>query len=262
MLEPISVYYEEVFPNWLVRESQTNNHILMMITHGELIYTLNGKDYHLKKDDILYIPKSITRSATSIIPHKWYVIHFNYKGDGGELPILSNNEPVCISFHQSDYLRQRVSFLIQHWLKKPKYASTLYHSIILELLTMVNEEVDSGKNYDKAFVLVIQIQDYITQHYRENITIEQLAEMVDRSSNYVSSIFKKTTGMTISAYKQQIKISVACDLLTSSTMNIGEISNYLGFCEQSYFNKVFKKMTGTLPSTFLDENIIVWRSDN
>ncbi|MDE1549815.1 AraC family transcriptional regulator [Jeotgalibaca caeni] len=259
MLEPISVYFEECGENWFVTETIASSHILLMMTHGEIIYTLNRETFHLKKNDVLFIPKGIIRKAKSITPHTWNVVHFQYQGEGEALPLLQKDEAFLVHFHQNEYLKQRFSLLIQHWLRKPKFASTMHHSILLEILTIINEEKETGRAYDKASVLAAQIQDYIVHHYRENVTLEELAELVDRTPNYISSVFKKTTGQSISAYKQQIKILAACDLLSKSQMNVGEVSSYLGFCEQSYFNKIFKKVTGTLPSTYLEERIRVWR---
>src|SRR5690606_22329985 len=97
-------------------------------------------------------------------------------------------------------------------------------------------------------------------HYRRTIPIQELADLVQRTPNHISRLFKEATGQTITAYMQQIRISAACDLLANSQMNVGEVAEYLGFCEQSYFNKVFKKHTGTLPSAYMKEKIKRWKA--
>jgi AraC-like DNA-binding protein len=55
-------------------------------------------------------------------------------------------------------------------------------------------------------------------------------------------------GQTPIDYIHQVKVSVACELLKGGGMTIAEISDHLGYCEQSYFHRIFKKFTGVAPT--------------
>lgn len=90
--------------------------------------------------------------------------------------------------------------------------------------------------------------------------MDELARLVERSPNYISRLFKEETGQTVTDYTQQLRITAACDLLANSQMNVREVSDFLGFCEQSYFNKVFKRLTGTLPSAYMKEKVRRWKA--
>lgn len=262
MIEPVSIYFEHCEPNWHVPKGKTSNHILILITSGSILYTVEDRTFSLQKGDILFVPKGVWRYASnpSKKAHEMYVAHFRYRGDGDELPMLI--EPKCCLTRpfNFDYMKQRFSLLTQHWLRKSKYSDTICHSILLEMLAVINEEADSQSMQGKSYSIVMQLQAYILTHYRQTIPMAELAEHVERTPNYVSSLFKQVTGQTVTDYIQQIRIAAACDLLANSQMNVGEISDFLGFCEQSYFNKVFKKCTGTLPSTYIKEKVQIWKS--
>lgn len=264
MLEPVAIYYEHCESGWHVPEAPTNNHILLLLTHGAITYRIEDRDYRLTKGDLLYVPQGAVRSAfnPSTEHHEMYVAHYQYSGDGDGLPILTHHHPRHVSLMQFDYMRQRFSLLAQHWLRKHRYGPTLIHSVLLEMLAIVEEENASHTHEDKAYSLVSQLQNHIATHYRRTIPMQELARLVDRTPNYVSRLFKEATGQTITDYIQQIRITAACDLLANSQMNVGEVSDFLGFCEQSYFNKVFKRLTGTLPSTYMKEKVKIWKSTN
>ncbi|NQX59673.1 helix-turn-helix domain-containing protein [Paenibacillus qinlingensis] len=262
MIQPVAVYFENCEPNWHVPKGMTNNHIVILMTNGNIRYTIEDQIFSMQKGDLLFVPQGVWRSAMNPTkePHDMYVAHFHYQGDGDGLPLLITPNRCITRPFNFDYMKQRFSLLTQHWLRKSVYSHTICHSILLEILAVMNEEIESQSTQGKSYSIVMLLQAYILDHYHRTITLTELAEYADRTPNYVSTIFKQVTGLSVIDYIQQIRIAAACDLLTNSQMNVGEISDFLGFCEQSYFNKVFKKCTGTLPSTYMKEKVQVWKS--
>lgn len=260
MIEPIAVYFEHCRPGWQVPAAKTANHIFILVTSGSVSYQIDGNPYQVFRGSVLFVPQGVIRQAHSGAPdgHDMYAVHFRHSPGEENLPILTGSRVhMCKPFH-FEYLRQRCSFLTQNWLRKSAFRETLCHCRLLEVLAHVSEEAESGHTPAKVYSLVMQLQEYIVKHYREPISIADLAKYVNRSPNYVSSIFKKATGETIGSYVQGIKVAAARDLLTNSSMSIGEISDYLGYCEPSYFNRVFKRITGVSPSAFVKEGVKVW----
>nr|WP_268515848.1 AraC family transcriptional regulator [Bacillus atrophaeus] len=68
---------------------------------------------------------------------------------------------------------------------------------------------------------------------------------------YLSSLFRKQTGKSITAYKNELLIEQAIDIFKKSNKNITEVSNKLGFSNPYYFSRVFKRVTGVSPSVYL-----------
>lgn len=88
---------------------------------------------------------------------------------------------------------------------------------------------------------------YISEHLAENITREMLAEHVYLNSAYLSRLFKKEKGMSITDYLLQERMRIARDLIESSTLPISDIAQSVGFSNFSYFAKMFKKVHNVNP---------------
>jgi YSIRK-targeted surface antigen transcriptional regulator len=107
-------------------------------------------------------------------------------------------------------------------------------------------------NYSKN---VLACQNYVQKHLYENISVSDLSGVLDVNPNYLSELFKKEVGVTLSEYMQKEKIEEAKRLLTSTLHPILDISTRLSFHDQSHFTKLFKKFTGMTPKKYRDKNI-------
>lgn len=94
------------------------------------------------------------------------------------------------------------------------------------------------------------IKEYIEAHYMQEINLNQLAEMVDMNASYLSSVFKKETGMTYSDYLTRCRMECARDLLVHSNKSILEIAKDSGYQNTRYFSKQFQKQIGLKPSEY------------
>lgn len=82
------------------------------------------------------------------------------------------------------------------------------------------------------------------------ITIKNLAEHVQLNPSYLSRLFKKETGVTVSEYIRQLKIDAAKNMLIYSDFSPSEIASILAFPDQSYFTEVFHKLVGATPRQY------------
>lgn len=92
--------------------------------------------------------------------------------------------------------------------------------------------------------------DFIRKNYEKRITLEDTASMVYLSPAYFSRVFKEEIGDTFNFYVNKIRIEAAKKLLLNEKIPLIDISSMVGFEGQSYFSKVFKKMTGVTPGKF------------
>ena len=104
---------------------------------------------------------------------------------------------------------------------------------------------------------VTKCQHYIFKHLYEKITLSQLSNLVDLNPSYLSVLFKKEVGTSLSEYIQNAKIDEAKNLLTLTNYSLSDICSWLNFNDQSYFTKIFKKVTGVTPKHYR-ENHTVW----
>ncbi len=94
------------------------------------------------------------------------------------------------------------------------------------------------------------IHEFLMDNYREEISLEKLAGMVNMAKGSFCRFFKSQTNLTVFEYLNRIKVDYACKLLMNSDMTIITISYDCGFNNLSHFNKQFKKCTGTTPSQY------------
>lgn len=92
-----------------------------------------------------------------------------------------------------------------------------------------------------------QICTYIDSHFREEIRRDELAELVYLNTDYMSRMFKKEKGVSISNYILQKRVDEAKKLLCSSSLPINSVSLHIGYSNFSYFTKMFKENTGLTP---------------
>lgn len=91
---------------------------------------------------------------------------------------------------------------------------------------------------------------YIEERYAEEITLKGLAEFIRMDASYVSDLFKKKTGSTLTHYVQNRRIQAAKMLLAETDRTVSEIGRQVGFENDNYFIKIFKRWCGTTPSEF------------
>ena len=103
---------------------------------------------------------------------------------------------------------------------------------------------------DKESRRVQKIKQYVGDHFAENITLEELAEMVGMSPSAFSRFFKSRTGKTVIDYIIDIRLGNAARLLVDTTQNISEICYSCGFNNLSNFNRLFKSKRGYTPREF------------
>lgn len=92
--------------------------------------------------------------------------------------------------------------------------------------------------------------NFIGQHYSEPITLAYVADEVHLNPAYFSTLFKKEIGMSFKEYLNHVRIEESKRLLSNSNFSIIDIAIAVGFEDQSYFSKVFKKYTGMTPKQF------------
>lgn len=94
--------------------------------------------------------------------------------------------------------------------------------------------------------------DYIYSHIKERISIEDLAAHTELSSSYLSRLFKKELGISVSDYIREKKIETSQNLLKYCDYSLIDIANYLSFSSQSHFIQAFRKTVGMTPKKYRD----------
>lgn len=106
--------------------------------------------------------------------------------------------------------------------------------------------IDAGQNHRMN-----QIYKFVMEHFREQISVEQVAREVHMTTTSFCRFFKKRTNKSFIQYVNDIRIGYACKLLLEENYNISQIAYECGFENLSNFNKQFKKIKNMTPSGFV-----------
>ncbi len=124
----------------------------------------------------------------------------------------------------------------------------LFERYIVNLASLMRGIVNYRK--DDYCPLVRSCIDMILDSMPEKLSLDELSASLHVTSKYLSTLFNRDTGVSITDFMQNIRIDAAKYMLAHSDMNYPDISNYLCFGSQSYFNQVFKKKTGVTPRKY------------
>lgn len=99
------------------------------------------------------------------------------------------------------------------------------------------------------------VKKYIYEHYKEELGVEQLADMVYLAPSYLSSVFKKETGQNLSKFIKQYRMERAKDMLENTNMKIVAVSEAVGYQNVSYFCQSFRECFGVSPQRYRENGI-------
>lgn len=101
---------------------------------------------------------------------------------------------------------------------------------------------------------VIKAYQYIRQHYAENIGTADIAGHVKLSRSYLSDLYSKETGETLTETITRVRIEESCRLLEESELKIYEIAEAVGFADGKSFARAFKRLVGCSPKEYMRSN--------
>jgi len=98
-------------------------------------------------------------------------------------------------------------------------------------------------------------KEYIKEHYKNDISLEEVSRKVDISLYYFSKLFKDVVGENFIDYLTRIRIESAKELLQSG-ISIKEVAIEVGYRDSNYFSRLFKKCVGITPTEFKERNSV------
>lgn len=122
----------------------------------------------------------------------------------------------------------------------------------IELTRLVRRKKRSRQESVSPYV--DQTKRYIYRHLHGKISVAEIAEEVGVTGSYLSGLFRREEGITITDYIMNLKVYYAQNLLTYSEYSYDEIAYYFGFSSRSHFGAIFKKVTGLTPKQYRDKH--------
>lgn len=114
---------------------------------------------------------------------------------------------------------------------------------INQLMARMNSQLIENHESMRVYLT----KQFINKHYKDELSLEKVAEYLQLSSSYLSNLFKKETGQNFIDYVTEVRIGQAKFLLKTTDWKISEIAREVGYGDEYYFSKVFKKNVGESP---------------
>ena len=118
------------------------------------------------------------------------------------------------------------------------------------LADVSNVICDKDKKDGISNYIINRTLEYIRMHFKEGITLEETAEMMNITPEYLSMLFKREMGMNFSVFLRKFRISYAKRLLKGTDMKVYEVAQECGYVNSNYFTRVFKEETGISPAEY------------
>ncbi|OBZ15809.1 response regulator [Bacillus sp. FJAT-26390] len=180
------------------------------------------------------------------------------------LDVVLSQEPVSYSYVQAfgmSFLSELIRTLkwnnapegdtnILMWRRMLDCGST---GQIVELLVEYVDrymQVEKKDRLQQQHHLIRMVADFIEERLQENWTVKQLAEQFDLNASYLSVLFKREMGKTISEFVQATRIQMAIKLLQDPNIKMYEVADRVGIQTKAYFTYLFKKIVGCTPQEY------------
>lgn len=131
-------------------------------------------------------------------------------------------------------------------LNDPRDIISLHNEMLLDF-TRKMAELPKKQVYS---IQVCRAVEYVCRHLNRRLTAENIAEKLGINRCYLSTIFKRETGIALSEFIRREKLSAAGNMLKFSDYSCAEISEYFGFASQSHFISCFKEVMGVTPKEY------------
>lgn len=233
-----------------------DDNLLIYCTDGAASLEVEGQQLDLTAGDLVLLPAGVAHRYASDPERPWSLHWVHYTGalaeefrwhmgfeDGIFRRKIGHQPRLLVDFNGLLSVRQK-GFRHNALL----HASNRLRQL-LSAVALWDESGSAGEGMD-----VETVHAYMQDHIAERLTLEQLAELVDLSPSHFATRYRKLTGVSPIQHFLHLKVERACQLLDSTPLSFGAISNQLGYEDSYYFSRLFKKLMGQSPRHYRYKN--------
>ncbi|MCM8542416.1 MAG: AraC family transcriptional regulator [Lentisphaeraceae bacterium] len=206
----------------------------------------------LDEKNIIAIPPGVTAKQVLINPFSHLFIHFTaeYPFDRGDKIIQMPANDHCLEIINL-ILEERNRNQLES--KFPLEHTTLMRVISLIATLLSHLKVENNEFKDVRVIKAIRV---LEKNLDSNLSNERLAKEASMSANGFARLFKENTGFSPHQFILKKKLSKSAALLSDTSKSIEEISDICGFCNRTYFSRLFKREYNVGPGQYRREVIL------
>lgn len=225
---------------------------LFYVLNGKGEFVINDKTFEIQKDDFIIVNSNVSHNETSSSEDP---LHYVVMGtDELEFEISSGKNYFIYNFasHNKQLLFYIKSILAEMKTQDDHFeyvCQNLFQNLIYQIQRWTKIQF-LGTQSQKTNKECRFIEQYLNEHFREDISLQSLSEIVHLSKYYLAHAFKEYRGVSPINYLTQIRINEAKHLLETTDFSAAKIADFIGFSSQSYFSQIFHKETGMTPNQY------------
>lgn len=255
MLSVYNVGYQKCEPEYQWGPGIRDHYCIHHILSGRGYYSVRGAAWHLHKGDtfILYPGEEVHYYADKSEP--WEYAWVGFMGtEAGEIirnTEFSREKPYILNGQMPNEEIQECLEKIYSVKGNTYEASVAMIGALYSLLSVfMRYHNEKEEIKDVQMLYVEQAQKYIEKNYSYAVTVEDIASYVGISRSHLFRSFKLYTGKAPKEYLSEYRIEKACSLLAETGLSISAVAYSVGFDNNLYFSKVFKKYKKVSPSVY------------
>lgn len=242
-------------PEWhCVRPSGHVYHQIIYTAKGEGLLKINGEEYRIPKGSGFFLPAKCPHEYYNVGSGNWETHWITFSGACADsvLPAFGLDKAMVFKVGETTTLEaiwnKMLKTIHSNDINNGYQNSSLLYSFLVELNRLIT--CPSGSKENRRMDQLQPIIDYIDKNYSLNITLRDLARIVDLSPQYICRIFKECMNMRPFEHLAKKRIYESKKLLTETELSITEISKAVGYNDCSYFCVVFKRQEGVSPADY------------
>lgn len=232
-----------------------DHYLIHLVVSGKGVYQVGGVSHTLQEGDLFLVKPNqlITYAADESDPWEYYWVGFNGACASKlvqQMP-FSDARPVhhCKDLHA---VREALYNIYLSRGPEPQCEALMTGYLYIFMAHMMKEARDTMPNVgSSSSQYVLAAIKYIQFNYSHDISVDDIAKAVGVSRSHLYRVFMSNVGQSPIDYLTNYRVGEACSLLKSSNLSIAEIAVSVGFFDQFYFSRVFKKVKGVPPSKYL-----------
>ncbi|KAF0815673.1 MULTISPECIES: response regulator transcription factor [unclassified Cytobacillus] len=165
---------------------------------------------------------------------------------------LSSKTIVVSGYDDFDYMRNAICYKSFDYILKPIDPDIL-NEILERAINEWNQQntsLECTQEQNRELNVIQQIEQFLLESYNKDINLQEIADRFYLSREYISRKFKQEYQATITDFITNVRISKAKELLLNPKLKIYEIAFQVGYQDEKYFSKVFKKTEGISPNEY------------
>jgi AraC-like DNA-binding protein len=245
--------YIDVAPGYCWGPRTVGNPELIYIVSGKFMYTWDEGFFEAGAGHVLFIPVELQHTLkSSSEPGCISCIHFDSFADGQidfhVFERLSFEVMRCVDAGKNSIVHDLFAKCADEFNRISPYREYLCNTVFSELWLRLCElwRLPLSRKISRR---VRRMADYLDHNYQKNISRSDIGKHFGLSPEYVNTLFKKELGITPTEYLHRRRIYTAYNLIVLQNYSVKEAAEEVGFCDQFYFSRIFKRITGKTPSS-------------